>query len=128
LNPHNGPGASLFPDTDYSKEIAKLNAEPNVCTIGYVRINYCEKDITKVYEEVDKYAGWAEDHAKSGIAVHGIFFDETPNHYSPRVAAYLNIVTQRVKDSPGILGDRLVNNPSLYHGLPIINHSSASDR
>ncbi|KAH0537523.1 hypothetical protein FGG08_005698 [Glutinoglossum americanum] len=43
-----------------------------------------------------------------GVAVHGIFLDETPNRYSAKTAEYLDAVRQEVKNSSGILGDRMV--------------------
>lgn len=112
MNPHNGPGAPPSPDADYSREIPRLNAFPNVCTIGYVRINYCKRHLTEVCKDVAKYAGWSKDYAASGLGVHGIFFDETPNHFTAKAASYLNTVSQNVKDATGILGDRLVSSYS----------------
>lgn len=109
LNPHNGPGASPLPDADYSREIPRLNTAANVCTLGYVCVNYCKRDLTDVCQDIAKYARWAKDYAKSGLAVHGIFIDETPNHHSANAAAYLNTVDQFVKDTSGILGERLVS-------------------
>ncbi|TKA72815.1 hypothetical protein B0A49_05479 [Cryomyces minteri] len=112
LNPNSGPGEPPFPDANYAREIPRLNAHTSVCTIGYVRIDYCKRDISEVCEEVATYAGWSNDRANSGIFVKGIFVDETPNHYSAHVAAYLDTVTLRIKNTPGILGARLVvHNP-----------------
>ncbi|KAF7509257.1 hypothetical protein GJ744_008151 [Endocarpon pusillum] len=112
LNPHDGPGSSPLPDEDYGREIRRLTARPNVRTVGYVRINYCKRDVTTVYEEIVKYAGWSKDHHTTGWGVHGIFFDETPNLYSDKAASYLDIASQTVKATPGILGDRMViHNP-----------------
>jgi hypothetical protein len=56
-----------------------------------------------------KYAEWSQDHTTSGWGVHGIFFDETPNLYSDKAAAYLDTVGQAVKATLGILGDRIVS-------------------
>lgn len=78
-------------------------------TVGYVRIDYCKRNLTEVFRDVAKYAGWSKDNAKSGLGVHGIFLDETPNLYSASKASYLDTVGQCVKASAGILGDRLVS-------------------
>lgn len=110
LNLHDGPGAADRPDTNYAREIPKLNACANVCTVGYVRINYCKRAMAEVCRDIGTYAGWAEDYARSGLAVHGIFFDETPNLYSATVATYLNTIDQTVKEMFGILTERLVSN------------------
>ncbi|KAF2667968.1 hypothetical protein BT63DRAFT_375237 [Microthyrium microscopicum] len=117
VNPHDGPGAGLMPDEYYSVEIPKLNAFPNVRTVGYVRVNYCTRDVTEVCNDVAKYAGWSKDFANTGLGVEGIFFDETPNSNTSlpqldNVASYLQTVSRYAKDSEGILGDRLIiHNP-----------------
>lgn len=118
INPHNGPGASSQPDAAYSREIGQLNSLPNVRLVGYVRINYCERDLAEVHEDVNKYAGWStltsSDSAQMSLAVHGIFFDETPNLYTEERANYLGDVTKLVKNSSGILGDRVVSRSSTF--------------
>jgi hypothetical protein len=116
LNPHNGPGAADFPDANYLREIPRLNACANVCTVGYVRINYCKRSMEEVVRDIDTYAGWAKDYTKSGLGVHGIFFDEVHNLYSESVATYLNTFDQIVKEMDGIQRDRLVSRlPQLYN-------------
>lgn len=118
INPHNGPGASSQPDVAYSREIGQLNSLPNVRLVGYVRINYCERDLAEVHEDVNKYAGWSaltsSHSAETSLAVHGIFFDETPNLYTEERANYLDDVTSLVKNSSGILGDRVVSRSSAF--------------
>lgn len=110
LNPHNGPGASSSPDENYAREIPKLNSRPNVCTVGYVRIDYCKRDLEQVNKDLAKYSGWSTDSVgTTSLGVHGIFFDETPNHYSPKVATYLDSISATVKGLPGILEPRLVS-------------------
>lgn len=88
--------------------------------VGYVRINYCERNLTEVHEDVNKYAGWSRlassnsDSAQMSLAVHGIFFDETPNLYTEERANYLGDVTSLVKNSSGIMGDRVVSPSSTF--------------
>jgi hypothetical protein len=103
LNPHNGPGASEFPDAKYAMEIPRLNAWPNVITVGYVRIDYCKRDLVEVFRDVTKYSGWAD-------GVQGIFLDETPNVYTASMATYLDGVDRFVKETVRIRGSRLVSN------------------
>jgi Spherulation-specific family 4 len=105
LNPNSGPGVDWQPDECYAAEILRLNAQANVRAVGYVRIDYCRRPLHQVSEDIAKYAGWSQ-HA--GLGVQGIFFDETPNLYSPHVAGYLDAVNQTVKKSTGIGGRRLV--------------------
>jgi len=112
VNPNSGPGDSPSPDANYAREVPKLNAHANVCTVGYIRIHYCNKPLSDVYKEVDTYAGWAKDYEKTGLGVRGILVDETPNHYSSERAEYLDALHQHIKSTPGILDDRLVvHNP-----------------
>jgi spherulation-specific family 4 protein len=107
INPHNGPGESTLPDANYFREIQKLNAKSNVCTIGYVRVNYCRRNLEEVWQDVAKYGGWVTTSASS-LGVHGIFIDETPNLYDVEQAEYLDKLSRHVKDTEGILGDRTV--------------------
>lgn len=108
VNPNSGPGGSPLPSHDYVREVPRLNVHANVYTVGYVRIHYCEKPLSEVYEEIDTYAGWAKDES-AGLGVKGILLDETPNHFSTDRAEYLEAVRQHIKATVGILGDRLVS-------------------
>ena len=108
VNPNSGPGGSPLPGHDYVREVPKLNVQANVCTVGYIRIDYCKKSLSEVYEEIETYAGWAKDYETSGLGVKGILLDETPNHHSTDRAEYLDAVRQHIKAMEGILGDRLV--------------------
>lgn len=94
---------------DYSREIPKLNAQANVVTVGYIRIDYCSRPLSEVCAEIDTYAGWATEFEKTGLGVGGILLDETPNHYTVERAEYLDALRQYIKATPGIQGDRLVS-------------------
>ena len=98
-----------MPSHDYVREVPKLNVNANVYTVGYVRIHYCNRPLSEVYEEIETYAGWAKDYESTGLGVKGILLDETPNHYSTDRAEYLDAVRQHIKATAGILGDRLVS-------------------
>ncbi|KAH2780157.1 hypothetical protein KXW01_005652 [Aspergillus fumigatus] len=54
VNPNSGPGDLPSPNKDYAREVPKLNAFPNVYTVGYIRIHYCDKPLEKVYQEIDR--------------------------------------------------------------------------
>src|SRR4051812_36027461 len=43
VNPNSGPGGEPLPSHDYVRELPKLNALPNVRTVGYLAIEYCRK-------------------------------------------------------------------------------------
>ncbi|TID22310.1 putative coatomer subunit alpha [Venturia nashicola] len=115
VNPNSGPGTDLYPDVDYISKIEKLNALPNARTLGYVHISYAQRDIQSVLKDVAIYSGWAKgnlDASTPGFAVQGIFVDEVPTAYSPEVAEYLKTVNLAIKNSPGILGKKLIiHNP-----------------
>jgi hypothetical protein len=119
LNPNSGPGASPFPDANYSREIPKLTARPNVQTLGYVRTNYCNCDVAEVCEEVATYSGWASQPA---LAVHRIFLDETPNLFTENATQYLSTVGGAIKEAPAITGDGLVSSAMLIAGILLNSH------
>ncbi|PVH75792.1 hypothetical protein DL98DRAFT_574803 [Cadophora sp. DSE1049] len=107
-----GPGSTLFPDDQYSTALEKLNSYQNVQTIGYVRTDYANRNITTVLAEVSTYAGWASN--SSGLVMHGIFFDEAPHQYSLEAVEYMHIASQAVKDVNGLRGDKIVvRNPGV---------------
>lgn len=91
---------------------------PNVTTIGYVRIDYCRKPLHETCEEIDRFAGWVAAHGSDvpGLEVHGIYLDETPNHFSAGRRLYLEAVYKHIKQKEGLLGQRLVRfNPTPDH-------------
>lgn len=112
MNPDSGPGKSpWWPNKDYVREIPRLTAHKNVTTVGYVPIDYCNRDIQDVQKDVNSYAGWRGDSNIPGCFVDGIFFDETPNEHSASKIQYLESITKFVKKHPE-LGQRIViHNP-----------------
>lgn len=87
--------------------------------LGYVRTDYCKRDIRDVEADVRLYAGW---NAKFRMA--GIFFDETPNLEDEsgdgRVGRYLGRIAGYVKGCSGIEGKRMVvNNPGTVPGMEL---------
>ncbi|KAF9739437.1 hypothetical protein PMIN06_001042 [Paraphaeosphaeria minitans] len=113
LNPNSGPGSEpWWPNADYVRDVPKLNAYTNVRTVGYVSTAYCNRPIQEVYEDVRRYASWAEDKNSRGLGLNGIFFDETPNIFTLDARDYLESITQDVKDMGTLLGDGIViHNP-----------------
>jgi hypothetical protein len=43
------------------------------------------------------------------MALEGILLDETPNHWSPEREEYLGRLARKIRDSEGMVGDRLVS-------------------
>ncbi|KAK4218509.1 cell surface protein [Rhypophila decipiens] len=116
VNPNSGPGEEPLPSTDYMREVPKLNAFPNVTTVGYIAITWARKSLDDVKKEIDRYAGWdqkaCQDLEIEGLYLEGIYLDETPNHVSEHAKSYLKELTGYVKGLEGLRGERLViHNP-----------------
>ncbi|KAF2129325.1 hypothetical protein P153DRAFT_396608 [Dothidotthia symphoricarpi CBS 119687] len=113
VNPSSGPGSMpWWPNEDYVREIPRLNAQPNVTTVGYVKADYCRRAVEDISQDVDTYAIRATDRNYPGLEMNGIFVDETPNLYSNTTKAHLDAIDQKVKGCPGIQSDRIViHNP-----------------
>jgi hypothetical protein len=97
VNPSSGPGSSQYPDDNYTPQLLKLNNY----TTGYATDN-----ISLVISEVATYAGWASK--SSGLAMHGIFFDEAPYEYSAAAVEYMHTINEAVKNSTGLQGAKTV--------------------
>jgi hypothetical protein len=110
INPNSGPGAPpWWPNADYTRGIPKLNACKNVQTVGYVRTDYCKRPEEEVMDDIATYARWSHESGIDGLAVEGIFFDETPNSCPDEENfEYLSAISRRVKETEGILGKRTV--------------------
>ena len=81
INPNSGPGTpSLLTDANLITGISKLNAYPNVRTLGYVLTGYGTRANTAVTADVDIYAGWsASQPGDADVHLDGIYFDEVSN-------------------------------------------------
>lgn len=88
--------------------------------MGYVSTAYCERPIEKVFADVAQYSNWSQNESLSGLAVSGIFFDETPNVFSRKKKEYLDAITECVKGSIGILGTKTV-----FQRFPVKQESKA---
>ena len=90
----------------------RLNGFPNVQTIGYLKVDYCQRPMAESCQDVQKFADWNNSHDILGLYVEGIFVDETPNHYSEQRLTYLNELGNFIRGTEGLLGSRLVmHNP-----------------
>lgn len=107
VNPHSGPGAMTIPGPNYVSAIKRLNAVPNVRTVGYVRTGYTRRDIDLVVGDVATYSAWSQYDAD--LAMHGIFFDETPHDYSSFKREYLATANQAVGNASGLREPKLVS-------------------
>lgn len=111
LNPSDGPGSNEYPQDEYIAAVQNLTAYRNVRLIGYVKTGWATRDISEVISDISIYSGWSGYATKNdapSIAVHGIFFDESPHVYSAESAEYLLKINKFVKDSIGILENRTV--------------------
>lgn len=106
INPDSGPGNGSKPNDDFLPAIQRLNTYPNARTVGYVPTNYGKRPIDEVIQDVSTYSGWATN--ATGIAMHGIFFDEAPHEYSADVADYMRRANDAVLSANGIQGNKTV--------------------
>lgn len=121
INPNSGPGATEFPDVDYTAAVEKLSTYGNALMVGYVRTGYATRNISTVIAEVDTYASWSSN--SSALTMHGIFFDEAPYNYSEQAVDFMHTVNQVVKNSTGLHGPKLVS-ASLFRDLLRASYAS----
>jgi hypothetical protein len=95
INPSSGPGTSTLPDSNWIREITKLNSYKNVKSIGYVSIAYGKRSLDTVTEHVNHYAQWPS--GDPGLTMHGIFVDECPNVADDHIVDYIQSVEQTIK-------------------------------
>ncbi|KAF2793488.1 hypothetical protein K505DRAFT_385480 [Melanomma pulvis-pyrius CBS 109.77] len=100
VNPHSGPGEGALPNDVYTQAIQTLNSLDNVRTIGYVATTWCTKNVSSVLNEIAVYTGWGA--SDPSLAMNGIFFDETPTHYTPEYVSYLQKISQAVHTNRGL--------------------------
>ena len=95
INPASGPGSSTLPDSNWIREITKLNSYKNVQSIGYVAITYGKRPLDTVTEDISHYAQWAN--GDQGLIIQGIFVDEVPNIADEHNVNYIQSVEQAIK-------------------------------
>jgi hypothetical protein len=76
--------------------------------VGYVPIDYCNRDPGDVIKDIGRYARWPHESGVKGLHVEGIFFDETPDEHSTFKGTYLHKCNTAVQGADGILGDQIV--------------------
>lgn len=108
VNPGNGPGPEAVPDANYLSEIPKLTAYSNVDVVGYVHTTFARRPLSMVMNDITTYSNWAAQTQYPGLAINGIFVDETPNQYDTRTERYLADLTEFAKTCGGFGGDKLV--------------------
>jgi len=99
INPDSGPGNNTLLDENYRREIPKVNEMSNALTVGYVRTNYTNRNISDVLDDVKTYASW--DQVAANCTLQGIFFDETPSTFNVKVGTYMAQIDGFVKQSQG---------------------------
>jgi hypothetical protein len=100
INPASGPGASALPDANYTREITRLNTFSNVRTIGYVAVDYGKRALDAAYADIAVYAQWRTKNP--GLAMQGIFLDESPQLADDHNTTFLADVKTRIKATTGL--------------------------
>lgn len=121
VNPNSGPGEGALPNEDYTQAIQTLNSFANVRTVGYVATTWCMKNVSSVLDEIAVYSGWGA--YDSSLAMSGIFFDETPTHYTPEYVSYLQTISQAVRDGHGLKGSYVGKRESFISAFRVLDAS-----
>ncbi|KAF1999704.1 hypothetical protein P154DRAFT_554565 [Amniculicola lignicola CBS 123094] len=112
VNPNSGPGTSDGVDAQYHAALLKLSTFSNIQMVGYVRTGYGTRNLSAVLSDVSIYGGWSDKN--SSLAMHGIFFDESPHQFTEEIAAYMRTATKAVKASAGLQGPKtVIRNPGV---------------
>lgn len=69
INPSNGPGDGVLPDTNYAEALGRLTALPNVKVVGYVHCSYGKRPAEDIVADVERYRGWERESEKAGAEV-----------------------------------------------------------
>jgi hypothetical protein len=109
VNPASGPGVQPIPDSNYTREIPKLNKHANVRTVGYVSTSYTNRNISLALRGIDTYSAWSENSTIAGLGMEGIFLDETPSQYQPASAQFLDTLARSITSQTGFGKDPLVS-------------------
>jgi hypothetical protein len=110
VNPASGPGLGAGPDGNYTRDIPKLNSYSNVRTLGYVSTDWTKREIDLALQDIRTYSGWAQNTSVHGLAMQGIFLDETPATYNDASAQFLDTLASAIRSSSGFGDDPLVSN------------------
>jgi hypothetical protein len=105
INPASGPGLTSLPDDNYTREITKLNTFQNVRIIGYVAVQYGRKAAQTALDEISQYAAWSEHN--NGLALQGIFLDESPQIADDHNSTFLDLMAQHIKNQKRLYGGLL---------------------
>lgn len=118
VNPNSGPGAPPFPGVFFGEQVEKIRGLGNIRVVGYVDTARGDRANTVVMTEIQTYAGWSE---KSGLTLHGIFFDHTPTTGSKETEEYMKNITGTVKHSSGFLQNLVIQNPGRMPDASLIH-------
>ncbi|TVY49352.1 Spherulin [Lachnellula occidentalis] len=112
VNPASGPGLEPTPDSNYTREIPKLNQHANVRTVGYVSTSYTNRNISLALRDIETYSAWSENSTIAGLGLQGIFLDETPSQYQATSAKFLDTLADSITSQTGLGTDPLIiHNP-----------------
>ncbi|RSL61024.1 hypothetical protein CEP54_006444 [Fusarium duplospermum] len=116
VNPCNGPGPDLFPDSSYAANLSRLGSLGNVVPLGYVHCSYGDRPVADVERDIGTYFGWNER-----FRVDGIFFDEAPSSVEriPLMAGLAQFTRSRWQHDTGrpglvVLNPGVVVDPGYY--------------
>jgi Spherulation-specific family 4 len=88
----------MLPDSNWIREITKLNSYKNVQSIGYIAVTYGKRPLGTVTEDINHYAQWAS--GDPGLVMQGIFIDEVPSIANEHNVDYVRAVEQAIRKIP----------------------------
>lgn len=95
INPASGPGSTTLPDSNWIREITKLNSYKNVQNIGYVACTYGKRPLDDVLQDINHYEQWASGDPE--LKIQGVFIDEVPSIVDEHNVDYLQSIKEAVK-------------------------------
>jgi hypothetical protein len=95
INPASGPGQGELPDSNWIREIKRLNAYGNVRSIGYIAVTYGKRDLDAAKRDIEGYEKWSD----GGLSLQGIFVDETPSFANDHTVEYMRELVETVRES-----------------------------
>jgi hypothetical protein len=111
VNPASGPGVGSGPDSNYTREIPRLNSYANVRTVGYVSTSWTNREISLALQDITTYSAWSRNATVKGLGMRGIFLDETPAQWSSASAQFLDTIAGAIRSETGFGLNPLVRKP-----------------
>jgi hypothetical protein len=114
VDPSDGAGNTSWPSATFGNAVKRINLYPNVQTLGYINTAQGTVDNATIRAQIAAYALWSN--VTDELALHGVYFDQTPwkDDGAGAARAYMQIVSVAARRIAGWAGNRqglVVYNP-----------------